>query len=928
LERVAGIAADGDQDAIASLAAYQQFQQKAASNAQEAAKRDAETQRLITEARQPATVRAVAVADARQAAFTVAATGAAQSQAAARAALVADDDSVLAWVTTGIEAAAAEDDRTAVQTVALNGNPDLSRAAQAALGGTDSDVVIFLRDQNYPERATDDRIEVNQILADANAAQNTVTAQRAQAALDGDDAARRAFLKTGQFAAADVDQRVQVNRILAAADPNSELAARANSALKGPPGGLQDFLTTGQYAAAINDQDAQAHNEEMLALLRKGQAAAQTAVQGAGEAQSIAATARKDATAAQDWANKAAQAAQQAKAYYDQASASADRAEAAATAASASYAKAADAAAKANAAAAEAGWQARRAERAYSDATDAASDAIAAGERARQSAIAAGKSRSEVELYYAQTVLRYNTLYDQEKKTVLIEQYAACMKEGLPTADFERKCFQVYEPDGLKAAKASINREFCNKLAHVGDDYYQNCVADSFNPLFMFNRSFDMVVAEVAQLSNSGDAMGFLGLGIISMMCAAVCAGGLAVLGGAEMSMGVGGLFDLWIGEETLNYLGGAALAELGGLKLFDELKSELGGLRLSSVVDRTRFPGLALDSNLARDILKLPKCLTNSFVAGTRVTMADGTTKPIEDVRVGDRVWSADPAAGESGPDTVTQLIRSTARKDLADIVTAGGTVTATANHRVWAADLGEWLPAGNLRAGQLLRTTSGTWVQVGAVRHYSARSTVYNFSVAGRHSYFVSAGGSPFLVHNDPSCDTALGIGKFTDGTQGLAGWADGMGFQHYMGPEYRAGTPQLWIGKVLSDVSDPGKTIRVRIVGFRDEAGSATGDPAARFEQAARNGGLLLEDAQATEREMSWLARALFRKEREWGSVFFYDTNGRVIIDKEPDWWNLVPASYPRPAGINQPADLTARDIWQRYLNRDRWADEHGF
>lgn len=36
--------------------------------------------------------------------------------------------------------------------------------------------------------------------------------------------------------------------------------------------------------------------------------------------------------------------------------------------------------------------------------------------------------------------------------------------------------------------------------------------------------------------------------------------------------------------------------------------------------------------------------CEPNSFVPGTGVLMADGTTKPIKDVRVGDQVLSADP--------------------------------------------------------------------------------------------------------------------------------------------------------------------------------------------------------------------------------------------------------------------------------------------
>ncbi|GAA3064429.1 Hint domain-containing protein [Actinokineospora globicatena] len=39
----------------------------------------------------------------------------------------------------------------------------------------------------------------------------------------------------------------------------------------------------------------------------------------------------------------------------------------------------------------------------------------------------------------------------------------------------------------------------------------------------------------------------------------------------------------------------------------------------------------------------------THSFVPGTRVLLADGTSKPIEDIRLGDEVLAADPATGQS---------------------------------------------------------------------------------------------------------------------------------------------------------------------------------------------------------------------------------------------------------------------------------------
>src|SRR5262245_9261458 len=44
-------------------------------------------------------------------------------------------------------------------------------------------------------------------------------------------------------------------------------------------------------------------------------------------------------------------------------------------------------------------------------------------------------------------------------------------------------------------------------------------------------------------------------------------------------------------------------------------------------------------------------------FLAGTRITMADGTKKPIEEIEVGDVVLAYDKASGEMKPDPVKRL-------------------------------------------------------------------------------------------------------------------------------------------------------------------------------------------------------------------------------------------------------------------------------
>ncbi|WP_084959063.1 RHS repeat-associated core domain-containing protein [Thermoactinospora rubra] len=61
-------------------------------------------------------------------------------------------------------------------------------------------------------------------------------------------------------------------------------------------------------------------------------------------------------------------------------------------------------------------------------------------------------------------------------------------------------------------------------------------------------------------------------------------------------------------------------------------------------------------------------KC-KNSFVSGTLVLMADGTYKPIDQVKVGDLVLAADPVTGETSPQPVLAVIGGNGDKTLVHI-------------------------------------------------------------------------------------------------------------------------------------------------------------------------------------------------------------------------------------------------------------------
>ncbi|WP_354670079.1 DNRLRE domain-containing protein [Streptomyces sp. S.PNR 29] len=164
-----------------------------------------------------------------------------------------------------------------------------------------------------------------------------------------------------------------------------------------------------------------------------------------------------------------------------------------------------------------------------------------------------------------------------------------------------------------------------------------------------------------------------------------------------------------------------------------------------------------------------------NSFVPGTKVLMADGSTKAIEDVKTGDLVLASDPETGnlQARPvtDTITgdgvkHLVTLTVDPDGKDGKAKPSKITATANHPFWLPDYGRWADAGDLEPGMWLQTAAGTWVQITAIDDVHHSQRVRNLSVDGQHTFFVVAGGWSVLVHNDDPaevCKTDAGKASY---------------------------------------------------------------------------------------------------------------------------------------------------------------------
>ncbi|MEV1064204.1 polymorphic toxin-type HINT domain-containing protein [Streptomyces sp. NPDC050263] len=191
-----------------------------------------------------------------------------------------------------------------------------------------------------------------------------------------------------------------------------------------------------------------------------------------------------------------------------------------------------------------------------------------------------------------------------------------------------------------------------------------------------------------------------------------------------------------------------------------------LGDKLISAVKDWFKFDKRAKKAEKAAEDAAEVGANCNSFVPETKVLMADGSQKSIEDIEIGDRVVATDPETSKTEVQTVTAEIKGTGTKRLVKVTldtdgaegTKTASVTATDGHPFWVPELREWIDATDLQPGEWLRTSAGTLVQITAVQRWTQQSTVHNLTVSDLHTYYVLAGETPVLVHNSSGlCGTA---------------------------------------------------------------------------------------------------------------------------------------------------------------------------
>ena len=158
---------------------------------------------------------------------------------------------------------------------------------------------------------------------------------------------------------------------------------------------------------------------------------------------------------------------------------------------------------------------------------------------------------------------------------------------------------------------------------------------------------------------------------------------------------------------------------------------------------------GAAVGSvGLLTGVIKPSAC----FVAGTPVIISSlGATTAIEDIKVGDYVWSYNQILKHNSVQKVTNLFVKEV-DELVDVKVNDDVITTTKNHPFYLPNYDVWIAADNLKNDDIVLTYDGTYASVEDIDIYRCDNTkVYNFTVENNHTYYVGEDG--ILVHNE--CD-----------------------------------------------------------------------------------------------------------------------------------------------------------------------------
>ncbi|MFA7050278.1 MAG: prepilin-type N-terminal cleavage/methylation domain-containing protein [Patescibacteria group bacterium] len=136
-------------------------------------------------------------------------------------------------------------------------------------------------------------------------------------------------------------------------------------------------------------------------------------------------------------------------------------------------------------------------------------------------------------------------------------------------------------------------------------------------------------------------------------------------------------------------------------------------------------------------------------FLSGTKISMADGSYKNIEDVVVGDVVKSYDFTTKSLVSGKVSELIKHSSEKTSSYLI-INKNLKVTHNHEILLN--GYWKQIGEARIGDYMQLEDGSFRFVDSIEIVYENVPTYNFEVEDYHNYYAEG----ILVHNalPPGC------------------------------------------------------------------------------------------------------------------------------------------------------------------------------
>ena len=139
---------------------------------------------------------------------------------------------------------------------------------------------------------------------------------------------------------------------------------------------------------------------------------------------------------------------------------------------------------------------------------------------------------------------------------------------------------------------------------------------------------------------------------------------------------------------------------------------------------------------------------LSQCFVAGTKVLTKDGY-KNIEDIKVGEYVYTFDPINNIKGLSLVTDTIKTKNNKIYEITLINGEVIKATEKHPFYILDKG-WVRSYDLKVGDELTSSKYGLLKIKniIIKNYDEPINTYNLTIDGEHSYLITE--YEILVHN----------------------------------------------------------------------------------------------------------------------------------------------------------------------------------